>query len=236
MGGIVQAKLGGSSDRAGEFQAKHGAGRVAPAPGVFLWTIEDGGRLKIMIEVGEDATNDALRQAIPYALERRDKLLEFQGPWTHGGPNAQLELFHHMHTRGTSYKQLAIHANQIVTRLLHEYVEELARLDAFIKQYWYPGVTWGDLLRIAHEQTPSITPLFPFGPVSRDHAKWLLTYLRVSDEDAEKVVNEGLNRIEQGLPPFHDAEYPITREKIISALKYWRSKRHPGLDARPDDN
>jgi len=58
--------------------------RITCGSGVYIHIIEFDGRLRVMIEAGEDAGHKELRKANSLALEWRDRLLAWQGPfsWT----------------------------------------------------------------------------------------------------------------------------------------------------------
>lgn len=69
---------------------------VAIGPDVYFGVIEIDGHLSVVIVVGESATGETLRKAIPYAVMWRDRLFKWQGPWLGGG---KTELMVELHLR-----------------------------------------------------------------------------------------------------------------------------------------
>ena len=58
----------------------------------------------------------------------------------------------------------------------------------------------------------------------KDQARLILRSMRLSDQEIDDFIRTGLERIGEGYPPFEEG-YPVSREKMISTLRYWRSKR-----------
>lgn len=173
-------KVSGLSSKANSFEGENYELPIFSESGVRIRIIELDGHLRIMIEVGEKSTNRQIRDAIPLALEWRDRLLEWQGPWIKGGSNEFLERLLREHDRGISYAALARKINQRLSDLL-----EIGEIE------------W-----------------------ARDQ----LLALRMGSEEVVFTIDKALAQIEDGKPPFEDG-YPISREKLIGTLRYWKGMR-----------
>lgn len=68
--------------------------------GVLIHIIEMDGRLRVMIDVDDDATHENLRSATTIALLWRERLLEWQGPRRISDQILYLERFHNRHGSG----------------------------------------------------------------------------------------------------------------------------------------
>lgn len=169
--------------------------------------------VRVMIEVGEEETTNGLRRLIPVALRWRDWVLKIQGPWTSGGRGYFLARLDTMQREGASYRVLAKRLSRNLESLLREFL------------------AWEQQRRAVHRQTkpPDVAddPFWP-NPFAKVHAVGLLTDLGISEEEAKQRVEEGLRRV-------HDAQSPepITRQRVIDALRRWRRRYAPPLPNAP---
>lgn len=178
-------------------------GLLTNVAGVNLYAIDIDGHRRIMMEVGDDSSDIKLRRAIQAALKLRDKLLKVQGPFTRSGANQYIETLMAWKQDGMSYADLAAFLNARVVELLAAYAEYENDSD---NDDWY-------------SQTNSKA-----NPLGLEEAQFILTVLRMRTQEISILLIEGLERVRKGQPPF-EAGYPLSREQIISAMKYWRSKR-----------
>jgi hypothetical protein len=179
--------------------------------------IELDGWLRVMIEVGEDATFESLRKALPLSLRWRGQLLAYQGPWMRGGDNRLLQRLHEMQQSGESYSELADQVNRKVSELLEEWTRHRAEYKLAKQQIKDPldWITW-------HPSTD---------PFALERARTFLSALSLKHREIEVQLQAGLERIEGGLAPF-EKDYPISREKMISVLRTWRlGKKHESIKA-----
>ena len=188
---------------------------------VFLHVIEIDGRLNIMIEVGEDTKAEQLRKVIPYALDLRDKLIEFQGAWSFGGPNAFLEHLCDLKDSGITYTEIA----QRLRSRVEEYLREAVAFDDEFRKALPTLKTYGDYFMSAYGEDGIHTQ---FNPHNFDHAKYILENIGMSDNEITEWLNEGIENIRAGKAPF--SQNPITRTKLIQILRTWRKgKKHKSI-------
>lgn len=187
--------------------------------GIRIDVLEDDGRLRVVIDVGEDATTEALRAAIPLALDWRDRLLQWQGPWVYGGRTPAME---HLLDRkaGQTYAELASELNARVAGYLRQHIDDLQAFEAERATF----KTWGDFdawqLRTGRY----------FGGQTRAHDVLQLAGLK--KPAIEAAIGAGLERIRNGREPFEPGE-PVTAARIEAALKAWRiGKKHRILQRR----
>ena len=171
-----------------------------------------------MIEVGENTTAEQLRKAIPYALELRDKLIEFQGAWAIGGPNAFFEHLCYLKDGGMTYAEIAQRLKLQIEKHLREAVafdDELRKVLPTLKTNW-DYFQW------------STNPEQKYNPHSLDHAKYILQNVGMNDKDITPWLKEGIENIRAGKEPL--TQNPITRTKIIQVLRTWRKgKKHKSI-------
>lgn len=187
--------------------------------GIRIDVLEQDGRLRVVIDVDDDATNDGLRAAIPLALAWRDRLMEWQGPWAGGGKPFAMEQLLWKKQRRT-YAELAGEINAQVAAHLCQHIDDLCALEAeraSIK-------TWGDFdawqLRTGRHWGHD------------DAARYILQLVGLKEAAIEAAVRSGLERIRNGQEPFEPGE-PITPARIEAALKAWRiGKKHKLLQRR----
>ena len=210
-------KVAGSSDKALRF---HGANADlfrsnAEESGVLIWAVETHGNwLSVMIEVGENTTSDDLRKAIPWALRLRDRLLEQQGPWQHGGDTPFLEELCYWHDSGHSYEILAERINETVANYLLEAAKYLQEYEAAQSQFktQLDVFLWQSKLQI--------------NPYSFQLARGLLEAVRLKDDEIDTVLLDALENIRSGRLAFEKG-YPVSRDKLRETLRRWReSKKH----------
>jgi len=178
--------------------------------GVFLQFVEIDNWIRVMIQVDEDTTSDDLRKAIPMALMWRDRLLEWQGPWMDGGDNPFLEKLSERQKSGESYKDLANRINQQATMWVHGHVVYNKELEAVKHSF----KTMFDFYMWKSESNP----------FSLDHARHLLRAVRLKDDEIDELLRTAVDNVQSGKPAF-EAEYPVSRDKLISALRLWRGGR-----------
>jgi hypothetical protein len=88
-------KVQGISEKASRFEGANFGLPLASENGVLFRIIEIDNWLRVMIEVDEDTTSKDVRRAIPLALEWRDRLLQWQGPWLQGNKRKKKIRFDH---------------------------------------------------------------------------------------------------------------------------------------------
>lgn len=190
---------------------------------VLLHTIEIDGWLKVMIEVGEDTRAEQLRKAIPYALELRNKLLEFQGAWSVGGPNAFFESLCDLKDRGMTYTKIA----QKLKSRVEEHLREAVAFDNELRKALPALKTHGDYFMWAYGEDGIYKQ---HNPESLNHAKAILEMIGMNDKEITEWLEEGIKNIRAGKAPF--TQNPITRTKIIQVLRTWRKgKKHKSIRA-----
>ena len=188
---------------------------------VFLHAIEIDGRLKLMIEVGEDTRAEQLRKVIPYALDLRDKLIEFQGAWSFGGPNAFFEHLSSLKDSGLTYTEIA---ERLKSRV-EEHLREAVAFDDEFRKALPTLKTYGDYYSWAYGEDGIHTR---FNPHSFDHAKYILENIGITENAINEWLKEGIENIRAGKAPF--SQNPITRRKLIQLLRTWRKgKKHKSI-------
>ncbi|MEX2030708.1 MAG: hypothetical protein WD906_07045 [Anaerolineales bacterium] len=214
-------RVEGISEMAMQFQLSQENYEVpfATKSGVLIRFVEMDRWIRVMIEVGEDTTSQQLREAAPLALEWRQRLLKWQGPWMGGGDNPFLEQLDGRQQNGESYRALSESINHRVATLIQEFA-------AYIREYD----------SVKHEfKTMSDFYLWrpASNPFSFEHARDILRALRLKDKDIEPQLRKALENAKSGLPPF-EAQYPVSREKMIATLRRWRQnpkhKIREGID------
>jgi hypothetical protein len=180
--------------------------------------------LRVAIDVGEFVTSDQLRDAIPLALEWRDKLIEFQGIIGIGSDYPILrdinnDLSHDYKFRtiwtakggtktGMTYRDVATAINQIISEWLYESVDKSTPVN---ETFRYKKILKRHIFGI-EERIPD--------PIER--AQKFLKAMRLKDEEIELAISSGLESIKTGNYPFPD-DYPLSKKKLISVLKWWRN-------------
>jgi len=190
---------------------------------ILLQTIEIDGRLKVMIEIEEDTTAEQLRKAIPYALDLRDKLIEFQGAWSFGGPNAFFERLCHLLDTGMTYAEIA----QMLQSRVEEHLREAVAFDDEFRKALPTLKTHGDYFMWAYGKYGIYKQ---HSPESLNHAKEILELIKMSDKEITEWLKEAIDNIRAGKAPF--TQNPITRRKLIQVLRTWRrGKKHKSIRA-----
>ena len=187
---------------------------------VWLHPIESYNRLTIAIDIGEDTTREQIRGAIPNALNLRDKLMEFQGPWMAGGDNLYLESLSHKQTHGRSYKKLANDINKKIERHLVEYIKYREEIDSLYPQHKKDFESEFYFYIYSYNFVNNC-----FGLIN---ARDMLKALVFKDEEIIGILKDGLDLARTG-EPFPD-EYPVYQRKMIDKLRTWRiGKEHKAL-------
>lgn len=221
-------------------------------PGVLIDAIEEGGKVSIVLKLTEDTTSKQIKDSIPLVLKWRDRLMEWQGIWLHGGNNLFLIKLDEYHKGGRSYAELAEKINARIAEYLRQHFEFEREYQAALPKF----KTWGDYLDWLHaeddaEDDPRDNPKRLEKAFALDHARNLLEGIRYQDDvkaegrkkkgkrpnkerpkDIDAILAEGLKRIAEGKPPF-DEDYPVDAERVKATLKSWRgSKKHKILKAK----
>ena len=178
--------------------------------GFIIWVVEMDGWLRIMPDIQEDATYENLREAIPLVLQWRDRLMEWQGPWLHGGDNSLLFRLHQRHEHGESYASLAEMINQKSTEYLIEYVQFLRDLNVALPKI----KTEGDLFWFSKDHD--------FKDYSLFKARNLLIGVRLKEDYVDQVLDDEVNNLIEGNPPSFMKNFPVTGVKIGRILRTWR--------------
>jgi hypothetical protein len=198
--------------------------------GVLIRFVEIDDWYRVMIEVDEDATHEALKKAIPFALQWRDRLIQYQGPWLRGGSNYflyKLDIAHRR--RKKSYGDLAKSINSTLSEYVREYLEyrnEVIQLAPELEEKFeddiYLSVVIVDLVDKHHS----------FGT---EHSKYLLEEFGYSEREIEQILRAAITDVIDGFEPFQD-DYPVYREKVINALRKWRrSKQYKAIVEKNED-
>jgi hypothetical protein len=177
-------------------------------PSAVIHVIEIDERLRVMLEVGEDARGEDLRALIPLALRWRDRLMDFQGPWMGGGRNLFLETILTEHRLGMSYARIADRINARVADLLLAHREYLRELESVKRRFTRPDdwITW----------RPKTNPF------SIDHARGVLRWIGLSERLAESAIAAGLERI-RNQRRIRGQFRPVTRDRVRTVLRTWRT-------------
>lgn len=192
--------------------------------GVLVYVHElETGHLRVAIDVREDVNSDQLREAIPLALNWRDKLIRVQGRTGLGTDNGLLwsldnDLRHDRFNEiwikgerkkaGLTYKCIAEAINQVVTEWLYEYLGEPMLANGKVSPY---------KANLDHH-LDGIEMRVP-DPIER--ARKVLKTMRLKDLEIEQEINSGIEAIKLGRYPF-DVDTPISGRKLISVMKWWR--------------
>jgi hypothetical protein len=207
-------KVTETSQKALQFQGAHFGKPIFSDTGVQIHFVEMDNWLRVLIEVGEDTTSDNLREVIPLALSWRDRLLEWQGPWFHGGDNLYLEEISMRQEAGESYSQLAEAINNTITANLVDFHKLLQEFEQMRHQ---PTTAMEfHLWNLKHNR------------FSYEHARGLLEGLRFDSGEIETLLQAGIESLQAGEPAFEKG-YPVSREKLISVLRVWRQGRKHNL-------
>jgi hypothetical protein len=182
---------------------------LATAEGVRLYAVERAGRLRIVMEVDEDATHRTLRSALPLALRWRDALLEHQGPWDGGGRNLLLIQLSDRQQFGGGPAAAARWLNEKIGNLLKEALAFEREAEAACPRLR----TFDDWL----EWRPKANPY------ALVHARDLLCDLGWSKARAEAVVEDGLQRLRCGQRPFVGPYDPVSRARVERIVRTFRA-------------
>lgn len=168
---------------------------------------ESGGYFYVVMHLREGVTSEDIRRAIPFALKLHDRLEEWQGKQFTYKAKDLLSLHD---DKGASYGLIAKSLNRFISDLLVESAEWVRQRNSIQDRLMRQ--------RFIQESYDTMGQAY-----NLDKASDLLRTVRFSDEEIESTIQEGLQNIYAGEPPFAD-EYPVSRDKVISALKYWRTK------------
>lgn len=206
--------------------------------GVILHVLEDdGGRLRLMIEVDEQATTLKLRKAIELALRWRRRLTDYQGIAT-WGENGFLNSLKERHSRyGETWSQIAQELNKRVAMYLQQYANYYFAL----KPAWRKLKTFKDYLywemevihRFNHVLKDKEGDIFR-SPEMRnefglEHAREILEMIGLKKTQIDEALKIHLDDLEHGNPLTVIADYPISGEKIRLKVQYWlTTRKQPG--------
>jgi hypothetical protein len=191
--------------------------------GALIYLIEIDGFTRVMIEVREDATTSTVRNTIPLALRWRHALLEAQGPWTGGGTTYLMEDMVRRHDAGTSYASLAEMCNRTIEGHVREWLQYLDEFEAARPTF----KTMGDFYLWKSEANQ----------FALDHARYLLRHFPPDPADCDgpekeagrdqrinRLLTAALEEIRAGESPF-GRDFPVSRERMIRALRTWGASR-----------
>lgn len=177
--------------------------------GVIIYTRElETGYLRLAIDVDEVVTSEQLRKAIPLALKWRDRLIKAQGYTGLGGDNGILWYIDNDITSGMTYRNVATAINKIIAEWLYEHVDE-PMPDFIIKS------PYSNKLNLHLDGIETRIP----DPIER--VRKLLKTMRLKDQEIKQAIDLGLDDIRLGEFQLQ-ANYPVSRSKLISVLKWWR--------------
>ena len=239
-------KTSGLSDKAAQFEAAHFDWMMSQdTPGVKINIIEkDGGTLAVMIEILEDTTTKQIKDVIPLVLAWRNRLMEWQGIWQHGGKNLFLIELDDLHKGGMSYAELANGLNKRIEKYLYKYADFYKEYQAIFPKFKTSGDYWTWL----HAENHLIGNNPPGDNDSRlcksgglEYARQLLEAIRYQETDRDKgkikkskrpkkkmqkdidaILKTGLERIAKGQKPFEKDYPPIDGDRVKATLKSWR--------------
>ena len=183
---------------------------MIPKDDVLIRVIDLDNRLIIMIEVDENVTHEKIRNSIPLAIEWRNRLLEYQGPWINGGINYFLEYINSLHKQKVSYREIAKILNLKIEGYLKEYLKCKEKTIEFEKDLYYSIYS------------PELDDQYNQSAIN--HAVDLFTPFRWNDNDIDIWLQSGLDNIQNEKKPFLN-ETPISRQQIIDTLKQWRNSK-----------
>jgi hypothetical protein len=219
-------KVQGLSDKAMQFMGQNDelVNLAYEKSRVFARSIDVDGWLRVVLEVGENTTNEQLRKAIPYALELRDRLLDFQGAWMSGGDNLFLEHLSDMQQYGKSYKQLAEMINERVAKYLSDYLAYREEVNNLYPEYKSEFERDFYFFIFSTKLKTNSSAL--------SHANSLLAALGLQSDEITLILKDGLERLKVDQKSF-DEDYPISQRKMIEKLRTWREgKKHKSIKAQ----
>ncbi|MGI8424176.1 MAG: hypothetical protein ACR2NO_08730 [Chloroflexota bacterium] len=196
--------------------------------------VEQHGRVRVMLEIGQDDTAEVLRDAIPLAIQWRRLLKECQGaPAAVGGSTELLALLDVMQSSGNkSYQDIADRINVRVTALLRTWWEFRRDTQDGVTQYIdAPAdveLLLRDLVSYRNILLSEGEPDAESGPVDRRqfalaHARGLLEIVLPTQKAASQVIADAQNRLAGGKSPFGPG-YPVSGPRIRELLRHWRQK------------
>jgi len=101
------------SEKAIEFWRQNKELSIAPSKNAIIWIAESVDRLRIVLEIHEDATSEEIREAIPLLKEWQARLLDYQGPfWSDDDNGAILEKMSIIQEAGGSWADVTAIYNQ----------------------------------------------------------------------------------------------------------------------------
>jgi len=189
--------------------------------------IDNGDRIVVIMEVGEDTQARQLRAAEPYALLMRDKLLDCQGVAPDDIVFTVMEnLSDAEEKRKESYSTLAYKLNEQIETWLNEYFLYREEVENLYPKY-----------KIEFENNLLFCPDIP-GLKNKRHGLILpfiiLRLFAFSTDEATEIIKKALEDIQKRKKPFQKNE-PISKIKMIDKLKTWRhSKKHKVVKAIVD--
>lgn len=176
--------------------------------GIYFRLVEINGRVKLVLEIGDNTTNQGIRDIAPLALEYRDLIedcqlaeiaLDLVKRIQH--PNSKNELLTHLALRqqnGESYAKLAKFINDNFSKCLY----------IFSKYQQTRARTIDDLIE-----------------ENQHRNLFVLLSGTFYSEDLFTILKEGVENINSGNPPFEEG-YPVSREKMIEVLRTWRKSKY----------
>jgi hypothetical protein len=210
-------KVEGISGKANKFVSQNIELPIALGEGgPVVHTVEIDNRLRIMIEVTEDTTNQQIRDIAKIALEWQRRLLDFQGAWRGGGRNEALERLSSRQERGISYAKLANEINVKLANRLYDYVAYRKEVDLLFPELIQKHDSNMDYYIFWMEMKSNSASL--------SFAKGMLELFGMKQTEIDNCIREGLRMIASGDSPFLPNQ-PITRLKMIETLRTYREGR-----------
>lgn len=191
---------------------------------VLIRIIEIDNWLRVVIEVGENATHENLRKANTLALEWRDRLLDYQGPWFGGGTNYFKESLFRKHERGKSYSEIAKMLNDRILEYIINDLENKRRIEK-IQQELGEKATFIDFLK--YQKDNNCMDLFFF---SFEHAKDILREFSMKEMKIEGFITEIISCLQNGETPALD-EFLISKRMVVDLIINWKKgKKHISIE------
>lgn len=186
----------------------------------IVTVVEQEYGLAAVLVVDERTTSSEIRDSIPLALQLRDRVIEWQ---SYRVPYYVVDLFE-MKTHGYSYRAIAEYVNRTIENHLTEIIDkrdlklQLAKFDADHKHDRHND--------FAQVLPPNEVTTWWDVSIHTSVVKAMLQALRFAEDDIDHLVSEWLHLLENDKESFRLSP-PISRTKLIAAMKYWQSKARP---------
>lgn len=171
--------------------------------------------LSAYISVHEGITSQDIRKGTSLALRVRDRLTEWRG---YEYPSHVIEVFASFVRGKHSYADIAYNLNRRIENALRRYLTAKSKpqIDHDPKPISNNG-----LVVIDSTKLPDYLIDAELGT-----AREILQAMRFDESRIDPLLHEWLDYLESG-EVFFSREYPIDRDKVISAVRYWDNKNPP---------